>query len=400
MKVAVVSTHPIQYQTPWYQKLAAQKQIELTVYYAMMPDREQQGVGFDVPFAWDIPLLEGYAWELLPNRRKSPSLRGFFASSTPAIYSILKKTRPDVVIITGWQSLPLLEALWASMRLGIPRIVRGESNSLRKRPMLVRMWHRALLSRFNAFLAIGQANREFYLEYGTPAERVFQANYFVDNRRFEDQCERDRPDRASLRKGWQIPEGHTCFLYAGKLEPKKRLMDLLQALDATQRSSHGIHLLVVGTGELMEEARAFASARELPVTFVGFLNQTEITRAYVAADCLVLPSDYGETWGLVVNEAMVCGLPAIASDRVGCAADLVREGITGGVFACGDVGALAGKLAEFAGDRETLLRMGERARQLIKDYSVDQAVAGTLRAIEYVVNKNARVQSTTPASLQ
>jgi glycosyltransferase involved in cell wall biosynthesis len=396
MRVAVVSTHPIQYHTPWFQKLAAQEQIELTVYYALMPDREHQGVGFDVPFAWDIPLLEGYGWELLPNKRKSPSLRGFFKSSTPAIHSVLKSARPDVVIITGWQSLPLLQALRASRRLGIPLIVRGESNALRKRSWPVRLWHRALLSRIDAFLAIGKANREFYLEYGVPAERIFQSNYFVDNHRFEAQVERDCGEREALRKGWKIPEGHTCFLYAGKLEAKKRIMDLLRALDAARSTSPNIHLLVAGTGELMEEARAFVKSVGLPVTFAGFLNQTEITRAYKAADCLVLPSDYGETWGLVVNEAMVCGLPAIVSDRVGCAADLVHEGITGGVFPCGDVDALAGKLAEFAADPETLVRMGEQARELIKEYSVEEAVAGTLRAIDFVVNNGACVQQSLP----
>jgi glycosyltransferase involved in cell wall biosynthesis len=390
MRVAVVSTHPIQYHTPWFQKLAVQEQIELTVYYALMPDREHQGVGFDVPFAWDIPLLEGYGWELLPNERKSPSLRGFFASSTPAIYSVLKSARPDVVIITGWQSLPLLQALWASRRLEIPLIVRGESNALRRRPWPVRLWHRALLSRFNAFLAIGKANREFYLGYGVRAERIFQSNYFVDNRRFEGQFERDCGEREALRNEWKIPEGHTCFLYAGKLEAKKRIMDLLRAFDAARSTSPNIHLLVAGTGELMEGARAFAKSVDLPVTFAGFLNQTEITRAYAAADCLVLPSDYGETWGLVVNEAMVCGLPAIVSDRVGCATDLVHDGITGGVFPCGDDNALASKLAEFAADPNKVVRMGERARELIKEYSVDQAVTGTLRAIEFVVSDRRR----------
>ena len=404
MKVAVVSTHPIQYQTPWFQKLAAQEQIELTVYYALIPDSEHQGVGFDVPFAWDIPLLEGYSWELLPNKRKTPSLRGFFSSSTPAIYSILKKTRPDAVIITGWQSLTLLEALWASMRLGIPRIVRGESNALRKRPWVVRMLHRALLSRFDAFLAIGKANRKFYLGYGVPAECIFQSNYCVDNRRFEDQFARASGERAGLRKSWKIDDGRpagsdggrVCFLYVGKLEPKKRIMDLLRALDAAHRAGANIHLLIAGAGELLEEGQAFANGKELPVTFAGFLNQTEITRAYAAADCLVLPSDHGETWGLVVNEAMACGLPALVSDRVGCGADLVHEGVTGGVFRCGDVDALASKLAEFAADPEELARMGERARDLIRDYSVDQAVAGTLRAIEYVVKKSDCVQQSLP----
>jgi glycosyltransferase involved in cell wall biosynthesis len=173
-------------------------------------------------------------------------------------------------------------------------------------------------------------------------------------------------------------------------------MDLLRALDSARTTSPNIHLLVAGTGELMEEARAFAKSFGVPVTFVGFLNQTEITRAYAAADCLVLPSDYGETWGLVVNEAMVCGLPAIVSDRVGCAADLVHEGITGGVFPCGDVDALAGKLAEFAADPERLVRMGEQAREQIKEYSVEEAVAGTLRAIDFVVKKGACVQQSLP----
>ncbi len=103
-----------------------------------------------------------------------------------------------------------------------------------------------------------------------------------------------------------------------------------------------------GTGVLGNEATALATESGLPVSFAGFLNQTEITQAYAAGDCLVLPSDYGETWGLVVNEAMVCGLPAIVSDRVGCGPDLVEPGVTGAVFPFGDIPALAKQLCDMA----------------------------------------------------
>src|SRR2546426_8339064 len=151
MKIAVVATHPIQYYTPLFQKLAAQPSVEVKVYYALLPDQEQQGVGFGKAFAWDIPLLEGYDWELIPNARKAPSLRGFFRSSTPAIHSLFAGSKPDVVIITGWQSLPLLQALRAAITLKIPRIVRGESNALRRRSLWVRPLHRILFSRFDAF---------------------------------------------------------------------------------------------------------------------------------------------------------------------------------------------------------------------------------------------------------
>jgi glycosyltransferase involved in cell wall biosynthesis len=393
MKVVIVATHPIQYQVPLFQALAAQKQVDLEVYYALMPDQDQQAVGFGGSFAWDIPMLEGYPWRVIPNNRSEPSLGGFFSSSTPRIYSLLSDAKPDVVIITGWNSLPLIQALWACMTLGIPRLVRGDSNSLRNRPWPTRVWHRILLSRFDAFLPVGQANRTFYLGYGLSSERMFQCNHFVDNARFEEQCRRIISERAVLRANWNIPESHTCFLYVGKLEPKKRINDLLRALDKARKTTPGVHLLVVGTGELMDEAQQMTRDLNLPVTFAGFLNQTEITKAYVAADCLVLPSDFGETWGLVVNEAMVCGLPAIVSDRVGCGPDLIEEGVTGAIFPCGDVDALATKLVEFASDRDRISRMGQQAKELIKDYSVENAVEGTLAAINYVITQRGVRQS-------
>ena len=386
MKVAIVSTHPIQYHTPWFQKLAAEEHLDLKVYYALLPNQQQQGDGFGEAFTWDIPLLQGYEWELIPNKRESPRLKGFFQSSTPAVYSLFAEARPDVVIITGWQSLPLLQALWAAIRLGIPRIIRGESNALRSRPLPVRTLHQLLLSRFGAFLTIGKLNREFYRHYGIAGERLFHCPYFVDNERFAVQFRRDAAERFTLRAEWNIPEGHTCFLFAGKLQPKKRIMDLLRALDIARKSC-SIHLLVAGTGELMEDARQFADSHSLPITFAGFLNQSQITQAYAAADCLVLPSDNGETWGLVVNEAMACGLPAVVSDQVGCGPDLVEEGVTGGIFRCGDIDALALKIQACASDPAGLVRMGGRARHRIGGYSVDRAVQGTVRAIDFVLKK-------------
>src|ERR1041384_2440586 len=163
MRVAVVSTHPIQYQTPWFQRLAGEPNIDLKVSYALLPDQQQQGVGFDKPFAWDIPLLDGYEWEVVPNKRTSPGLTGFFASSTPSIHSLLKQARPDAVIITGWQSLPLVQALWAAVRLGIPILMRGESNALRPRAWWVRAGHRLLLSRVNRFERNGTSRKIAYV---------------------------------------------------------------------------------------------------------------------------------------------------------------------------------------------------------------------------------------------
>lgn len=384
MKVAILATHPIQYQIPWFQALAAQPGLSVQVYYAMLPDQQQQGIGFGVSFNWDIPMFEGYSWTALENVSRKPGLGTFFGASTPGIGETLTANRPDAMIITGWQSFSLLQGLWACKRLRIPLIVRAESNALRERPWWIRMLHRVLLSRFDAFLSIGKANQDFYLRNGVAAAKIFPCRYFVDNERIGSQYRACLGKRAQLRDAWGISAQSTCFVFTGKLQEKKRIMDLLHALNAARSSRADLHLLVVGSGELMEAAKNLVTAEQLPVTFAGFLNQTEIAKAYAAADCLVLPSDYGETWGLVVNEAMVCGLPVIVSDRVGSGPDLVAEGVTGMVFPFGDIEALAACLVRITADPALRASMGARGLQRIADYSVERAVQGTLQALDFV----------------
>ena len=258
--VAIIATHPIQYQVPWFQALARHSGIRLKVYYALLPDGKQQGVGFNVPFAWDIPMLADYEWEVLPNTARRPGLKGFFSSSTPSIRGVLAGSRPDVVIITGWNALPLLQALWACIVLRIPRIVRGESNAMRARAGWVRVLHRLLFSLYDAYLSIGKANRDFYLGYGIDCSRIFACRYFVDNGRIRAQFEAAILNRAGLRAKWGIPETKFCFLYVGKLEPKKRILDLLHALQIAMFCSDDLHLLIVGAGDLESEARPLARA--------------------------------------------------------------------------------------------------------------------------------------------
>jgi glycosyltransferase involved in cell wall biosynthesis len=387
MRLGIVASHPVQYQVPWYRALAARAEVELTVYYALMPTPAQQGVGFGEQFAWDVPLLDGYRWQALPNAARAPSLDGFLASRTPAVTEVLKSDRPDAVIVSGWHALPLLQATRACRRLGIPCLVRGESSGLRRRPWWARAVHRRLLARFDAFLAIGQANREFYLSNGVPRARIFSVPYFADNERFAEQAVRWRPERDAIRRGWGIAPDEVCFLFAGKLVPKKRVLDFLAACAIARERMPAIRALVVGSGEMAQAAGRLAAERALEAVFVGFLNQTEISRAYVAADALVLPSDYGETWGLVVNEAMVHGLPAIVSDRVGCGPDLVEDGVTGRIFPFGDVQALVRVLAETAVDADRRGEMGRQARHRVAAYSAERAVEGTLEAIAFLAGE-------------
>jgi glycosyltransferase involved in cell wall biosynthesis len=387
IKIGILTTHPIQYQVPWFRRLAATPGIDLCVYFCMIPNEREQGDGFGIAFQWDVPLLDGYRYEVLENVARNPTLSRFDGCDTPGIARIVRDGGFDAFFVNGWVAKSCIQLLVACRRHGVPCIVRGESNNLRPRAAWKRLIHRALLSQYRACLYIGEGNKRFYLENGVRQEKLFFAPYCIENERFSQGAEAFRRDRKEIRAAWGIPENAVIFVYCAKFIEKKRPMDILAALAEIKRAAsgaQGIHVLMVGTGDLLEDCRKRALNEDLPVTFAGFLNQSEITRAYAASDCMVLPSDHGETWGLVVNEGMACGLPAIVSDQVGCHLDLVTPGITGEVFPMGDVIALADCIRKSAEDSRRLVSMGREARKRVNRYSYDEVVRGTFAALECV----------------
>jgi glycosyltransferase involved in cell wall biosynthesis len=174
------------------------------------------------------------------------------------------------------------------------------------------------------------------------------------------------------------------FLFSGKFLEKKRPLDFVYAMARARLRVPYVRGFMVGDGELRSACEALAERVLAPVSFGGFLNQSEIKAAYLGSDVLVLPSD-GETWGLVVNEAMSAGKPCIVSDRVGAGPDLVDTDITGHIFRMGDVDQLASLMAECAGDRERLAGMGAAARNKMKAYSVATSIQGIQQALECVL---------------
>jgi glycosyltransferase involved in cell wall biosynthesis len=359
-------------------------ELEVKVLFCATPDAAQQGREFGVPFQWDIPLLDGYEYEVLQNIAANTSSSGFFGCDTPGIRNWLRTSKVDAFLVNGWQVKSYHQALRACRKFGIPCLVRGESNALQPRPWWKRFLHRQFLRKFSACLVIGKSNADFYRQNGVPEERLFPAWYCVDNHRFANKADTLRAEREKLRGQWNIAQNKVVFLFCAKFIEKKRPLDFLHALDTATHQGAPVHGLLVGDGELRALCEAFARERNFPVTFAGFLNQTELPRAYVTADCLVLPSDYGETWGLVVNEAMACGLPAIVSDRVGCGPDLITEGQTGSMFPFGDREALAKCLTELASAPGLVGEMGQASRQRIAAYSIEAAAQGTLDALRFV----------------
>jgi glycosyltransferase involved in cell wall biosynthesis len=387
-RLIIYSSHPIQYQVPWFRALHDSGEVDLLVVFSHQPSSQEQGSGFGVAFQWDVNLLDGYRWRVASVRKSVIAKPGFFQRVLVDPALELNQHRADVALLTGWQEFPLVQWLRCARSHRIPTIMRGESNLLRPRRLASQVWHRYILEKCDAVITIGTANQAFYEHYAVSRARMFSAPYFVDNEYFAAAARVAQSSRQDTRKQWGVSADTVCFCFVGKLEHKKRVLVLLKALAvARARSARPLHLLVVGAGEQQVQARHVVETDHLPVTFAGFLNQGEIAQAYDASDCLVLPSDAGETWGLVVNEAMACARPAIVSDHVGCQLDLVQDGVTGFVVPLDNVEALASALCKAA--ESDLRAMGLIARERVASTcSVDRATRATLDAVKSLLTRN------------
>jgi glycosyltransferase involved in cell wall biosynthesis len=383
VRLKIGATHPIQYQAPWFRALAARGDLELEVGFAWLPDRAAQGAGFGVEFAWDVPLLDGYRWVELARSRRRADLTRFAGLRLRAPSHWLRGTT-DVLLVTGWNSLALVQLARAAKRAGIPVIARGDSRGDRPRAAWRRALLRAFLRTYAAFLVVGERNREFYRSLGVAEERLHPAPHFVDNERFAAAADRARSEAGGVRNGWALRAEDLVVAFVGKLIPEKNVDELLEAFAVAAPRVPAMRLVLVGDGPERQRLGDRASALGIEVRWAGFANQSELPRVYAAIDLLVLPSR-SESWGLVVNEAMACGVPVIASDRVGCVPDLVHPGRTGEVYRSGHPAELAERIVRLAGDPVARKALGDNGRRLVRSgYSVERAVEGTMAALRAV----------------
>lgn len=361
-------------------------------------------IQFRKSFAWDFDTLAGYPYRFLPVNTHAQVNSFGKLRLTQSLRPLLHEKHIKVLWVQGWQVLAYWQAIWQAHQSGIVVWLRAESNDLHtphwSKRILRKFLINQLFKRVNRFFYIGNANRRLYQQFGVPEQKLIFAPYCVDNLRFAQTAETWVKDRNLLRKHWGIPESATCFLFCGKFIPKKRPLDLLEAvhrLVENERAlgvNHKIHILFVGEGELrpLLEAKAHqleAICGHSLVTFAGFLNQTEITNAYVSADCLVLPSDAGETWGLVVNEALACGCPALVSNLCGCAEDLISPLGTSYIYQYNCIPELAQRLQSIIyGDIKKPL--SDTLRVLLQKYSIQTVITNVSTAYHSLIEEKPR----------
>jgi glycosyltransferase involved in cell wall biosynthesis len=401
VRLAYLVSHPIQYQAPLLRRIAQEPGIDLTVLFGSdfsLSAYRDEGFGVDV--AWDIPLLDGYRHEflqpLIDHRTvsfTSPLSRNLYQRLT------LSDGSPafDALWIHGYASLQSIQALLFAKALGIPVLLRADS-SLYDRPrsfktLAAKKLVLGLLRRFvAATLPAGTPNAEYWAHYFGADFPQFLMPYAVDNEAFAAGALAAAADEPSLRAQLGLALTTPVVLFASKLQTRKLCVDLVHAFhqlltDPALRLENPPALLIVGDGEERASLEALVRDRHIPgVVFAGFRNQTELPRYFQLSTVFVLPSRH-EPWGLIVNEVMAAGLPAIVSSDVGAAPDLVLNDSTGYIYPVGNVAALAQALHKILSTPGKAAAMGHAAQLHMARWSIESNIAGLRNALAHTTRK-------------
>lgn len=399
----IFATHPVQYQVPLWRKMT-EAGIKLEVwYFTDFGLKNSYDAQFGKSFSWDLPMLEGYSYRFIKTNTDAAPNQGFKNCRVAEnIKDKLKSAKATHVYINGWHVMAYWQALWSAKSLGLKTIFKGESNDLKPESKwkwpLKKLILNSFFKRVDYFLYIGEANKRLYQKYNIPKHKLLPGLYCIDNDRFFDQSTKVIDQKSLFRSQWGIPEDAFCILFSGKFIPKKRPIDIVFAAKQLLQNpliKDKIHLLFVGDGVLYsgiasnvnvvydKERGLINQVKEdkLNASFTGFLNQTEIPTCYAIADCLILPSDYGETWGLVANEAMATGLPVIISSQCGSAEDLLKPILPNLIFETGNIDSLQRAI-------EWLIFNKVQKNQLLKHiqkYSYSSTIHSTLSILNNAV---------------
>lgn len=369
-KLAIISTHPIQYYAPVFQLLA--KEMELKVFYTAGNESIKKfDPGFKQVVEWDIDLFTGYDAEFLLNVAKDKGSHHFNGVINPDAIEKIKSYQPDAILIYGWAYASHLKII-RHFKGKIPLYFRGDSTVLSRKANFKNFLKNQFLTwvyhHINTAFYVGTANKAYFKKYKLKENQLVFAPHAIDNYRFA----QDRSIEAlQLREQLNVGEEDILVLFAGKLEHVKNPELLLNAFSNMKKNN--VHLVFVGNGVLEYGLRFKVKNDNIAnVYFMNFQNQTQMPVIYQACDLFCLPSR-SETWGLAVNEAMACGKAILVSDKVGCAIDLVNDQ-NGRVFESENLVDLSQKLIALTNDHSTLKKMGENSLELIQNWSFEQQV--------------------------
>jgi glycosyltransferase involved in cell wall biosynthesis len=366
VKLVSIFPSPAPYTTPVLNALA--KRVDLHTIYLAGEDRVTRFVD-----SWGVePEFDYSVFWARTLGLQSIDLQAEFSLG---VARRLTKLKPNTILLVSWKPTGLEPLLWSRWS-GSAAVMWSEStrfSGLLREPVTTRI-RRWMTRGFDGYVSNGSQATRYLEELGVPSERIV-TSMLPASTALKTTVHTKRMSGNGVR-----------FLFVGRLIPRKRPVELIEAFEPVREAVPNATLTVVGRGEL--EARVREAAGHVPgVRYVGFREGEELASVYAESDVLVLPA-LREVWGVVVNEALSHGLFVVTTDQVGSAYDLLDEQ-TGVILPANDIAWLAPTLIDTA----RTLDLGEAARRrrasLIAKCTPDRFAADISRAAHLAVRVRA-----------
>lgn len=382
-KLAIVTTHPIQYNAPWFRLLQDRGRVEVKVFYTwgQLASEQKFDPGFGKAVQWDIPLLEGYQYTWVNNVATDPGSHHRKGIINPTLNKEIENWQADAVLVFGWNFVSHLKCI-RYFHKKIPVLFRGDSTLLDDTKGIKTFIRRIVLkwvyNKVDTALYVGTNNKKYFLAHGLKSNQLVFAPHAIDNARFTEPNELYQQQAVLLRKQLGIEAEDIVLLFAGKLEQKKNPFFLVELLK--RHTNPRLKVLFVGNGSLGSTLKILA-AKDKRIVLLDFQNQQQMPVIYRVADLVFLPSKGpGETWGLVLNEAMACGKAIVSSPKAGGALDLIEEK-NGMMIDFDDTTAIDGLIEKALQNSFVLQQMGLQSLKKIKLYSFENIVNAVLSVL-------------------
>jgi len=307
------------------------------------------------------------------------------------IFKILKaviKEKPDIIAVPGWNDFAYYAVSLFTKLTGRKFILQNDSTFL-DRP---RKWYKEIPKKIMTKLAdacwcYGSASKDYLIKLGAKEEKIFDRCQATLNQEIENVYIETLRNRENLKKKLFLKSKN--FIYVGRLSYEKNILSFLEIfkkIKILEPKSDDWGFIIVGDGPLRKEVEEFIKNNKLEkdIYLAGGMSWKEVPKYYALAEVFVLPS-LSETWGLVVNEAMVCGLPVIVSKKAGAYWDLVKEGENGFGFEPTNPDELKSIMLKFIKEEVDIKKMGEKSKEIIKEYTPENAAKQMFEAIKYIV---------------
>lgn len=380
LKVALIHNIMSPYRIPLFNELAKNSMIDIVVYFESKSEKNRE---------WDVINSDLINYKILPGFTLEIG-KDVYYHINPTIVKELFYGDYDVIISSGYSTFTAQITFLISKLFKKPFILWSGTtvNEPTKYKLFSLPMIKFIVKYTDAYIAYGTNAKEYLIQLGAQKDKVFASFNTVDTTFFGEQCVKCKSKKTSLKNKFGINH-ENIILYVGQLIERKGVNYLLKAHEKLS-DKHDVGLVLVGNGNQKQELMKLCKDNAIDnVYFIDFVQKDALTQYYAIADVFVLPSTE-EVWGLVINEAMACGLPVISTEKVGASIDLIEQGVNGYVVPASDSDRLYESLKMILSDSKLKYSMGKASEEIINDFTISHAAKGFVRAIDFVCKQSSK----------